>query len=115
MVNIDKMHDKGLFTEPDKYEGNRFLKMRQQPGHEHHWQFVSTSPEHLVFGHGKHACPGRFFAGNEIKVVLIFLLMKYDWKFTSEDRKEDNAFGQEMDTDQTSKAMIKRRKEEIAL
>ncbi|KAF3803842.1 Cytochrome P450 monooxygenase ausG [Colletotrichum gloeosporioides] len=41
--------------------------------------FVSISPEILSFGHGKHACPGRFFASNEIKSALIHLLMKYDW------------------------------------
>jgi cytochrome P450 len=35
----------------------------------------------LNFGHGNHACPGRFFASNEIKVVLIELLRSWEWKF----------------------------------
>ncbi|KAK2059529.1 cytochrome P450 [Colletotrichum caudatum] len=43
-------------------------------------QLVSRSPQHLGFGHGPHACPGRFFAANEITVALAHLLMKYDWK-----------------------------------
>ncbi|CAI2187130.1 2352_t:CDS:2, partial [Funneliformis geosporum] len=32
----------------------------------------------LIFGFGKHACPGRFFAVNEIKVALHYLLLKYN-------------------------------------
>lgn len=32
----------------------------------------------MPFGYGKHACPGRFFAANEIKVIVINLLRKYD-------------------------------------
>src|SRR5579871_6099626 len=33
---------------------------------------------YLIFGLGKHACPGRFFAINEIKIALHHLLLKYD-------------------------------------
>lgn len=36
--------------------------------------------DHIVFGHGNHACPGRFFASNEIKVVLIELLRSWDFR-----------------------------------
>ncbi|KAB8075104.1 hypothetical protein BDV29DRAFT_190449 [Aspergillus leporis] len=77
--------------------------MRQQPRQESRWHFVTTSPEHRVFGHGKRSCPGRFFAGNDIKF------------FTGEGRKEDRAFGQELNTDPTAKAIIKGRKLVIAI
>ncbi|KXH40775.1 P450 monooxygenase [Colletotrichum simmondsii] len=66
--------------EPEKFDGNRFLRMREEPGQENRWQFVSTSPEFLAFGHGTHACPGRFFASNEMKIVLAHLIMNYDWR-----------------------------------
>jgi hypothetical protein len=46
-------------------------------GKENRHQFVTTSPESLIFGHGNYACPGRFFASNEIKVVLIELLISW--------------------------------------
>ena len=36
----------------------------------------------LNFGHGKYACPGRFFASLEIKVILVRLVMNYDFKLT---------------------------------
>ncbi|CAG8298910.1 unnamed protein product [Penicillium olsonii] len=115
MVDISKMHDASVFPDPHSYKGDRFFQMRHEPGQEQRWQFVSTAPEHLAFGHGKHACPGRFFAANEIRVILIFLLMNYDWKFTAEGRKADKSFGQETDTDPTAKAMIRRRKQRVAL
>jgi cytochrome P450 len=47
-------------------------------GKENKHQFVTTSLDSLNFGHGNHACPGRFFASNEIKVVLIELLRNWE-------------------------------------
>lgn len=41
---------------------------------------MTTSTESIAFGHGTHACPGRFFASNEIKVIFASLLMRYDVK-----------------------------------
>ncbi|KAK6222459.1 P450 monooxygenase [Colletotrichum tabaci] len=69
---------------PERFDGHRFLRMRERPGHENRWQFISTSPEFLAFGHGMHACPGRFFASNEIKIVLAHLVMNYDWRVVGE-------------------------------
>lgn len=37
-----------------------------------------NSPSSLEFGHGSHACPGRFFATNVIKSILIPFLLDYD-------------------------------------
>lgn len=39
---------------------------------------VSTSPEFLPFGHGKHACPGRFLIDFEFKMILAYMLRNYD-------------------------------------
>jgi gliotoxin biosynthesis cytochrome P450 monooxygenase len=39
---------------------------------------VSIGSESVSFGNGIHACPGRFFASNEIKVVLVGLIKRYD-------------------------------------
>lgn len=80
LVSSQRMWDPEVFDEPEKWDGYRFYNMRQQPGQEHLAQLVSTSPDHLAFGHGLHACPGRFFAANEIKITLVFLIMRYDWQ-----------------------------------
>jgi cytochrome P450 len=43
-------------------------------------QFVTTNETNLNFGYGAHACPGRFFAANEIKMILVRLILEYDVK-----------------------------------
>jgi cytochrome P450 len=74
------MKDPKNFTTPEKFDGYRFLKLRNVPGAENKNQFVTTSPDCTVFGHGHHACPGRFFASNELKLLISHLIMYYDWK-----------------------------------
>jgi cytochrome P450 len=32
------------------------------------------------FGHGRHACPGRFFAATEMKLLVAYIMMNYDVK-----------------------------------
>ncbi|KAM0321757.1 hypothetical protein ACHAPQ_009277 [Fusarium lateritium] len=39
---------------------------------------VTTSDAHLAFGHGRHACPGRFFVAHELKLIIASLLLNYD-------------------------------------
>ncbi|EEH41802.1 P450 monooxygenase [Paracoccidioides lutzii Pb01] len=79
-VSSNRMWDPTVYANPDQWDGYRFYNMRHQPGQENVAQFVTTSPDYLVFGHGEHACPGRFFAANEAKVIFCHLLLKYDLK-----------------------------------
>lgn len=58
----DSYSDPKIYPEPETFDGRRFLKLRGQKGQENHWQFVTASPQHMGFGNGIHACPGRFFA-----------------------------------------------------
>ena len=73
--------DPELWDSPDEFDGFRFSKLREQPGQENRHQFVTTGLDSLQFGHGVHACPGRFFANNEIKLILVHLLENYDIRF----------------------------------
>ncbi|CAJ2506181.1 Uu.00g003110.m01.CDS01 [Anthostomella pinea] len=63
---------------PDVFAGFRFANLRSVPGRETRHQVVTTSLDSLTFGHGPHACPGRFFAVAEVKALLIDLLRNYD-------------------------------------
>ncbi|KAF4313969.1 Cytochrome P450 [Botryosphaeria dothidea] len=65
----------------EQFVGDRFFKLRQQPGSGSRWQFISASADHMGFGYGKQACPGRFFASNQIKIAIIHLLLNFDWRF----------------------------------
>lgn len=108
--------DPAIYAEPEKFDAARFLKMRQQPGQENSWQFVTTSPAHTLFGHGQHACPGRFFASNEVKIALCHLLLKYDWRFVPEEgRPPPRVFESVYAVDQKSKIQARRRRAEIDL
>ncbi|KAI0072328.1 cytochrome P450 [Panus rudis PR-1116 ss-1] len=39
---------------------------------------VSTSTDYVTFGHGRFACPGRFFAASELKLMMAYLVLNYD-------------------------------------
>ncbi|KAI3393338.1 hypothetical protein diail_4419 [Diaporthe ilicicola] len=69
-----------LYPEPEKFDGYRFLRAREEPGAENKYQSVTTGTDFTFFGHGQHACPGRFLATNEIKLLVIYLLLQYDWQ-----------------------------------
>ncbi|KAL4734229.1 cytochrome P450 [Aspergillus similis] len=79
-VDTFPMRDPAVYENPDTWDPERFLRMRQQPGRERSSLLVNTSADHLGFGHGVFACPGRFFAANEMKVALCHILMKYEWR-----------------------------------
>lgn len=46
--------------------------------------WYTTSKTFLGFGHGKHGCPGRFFAAFELKAIIATLLLEYDIKWTGD-------------------------------
>ena len=68
------------FPQPplDEFHPFRYSDLRSYKGEENRHQFVTTSPQSVSFGHGQWACPGRFFTGNEIKIILIELSKNYD-------------------------------------
>jgi cytochrome P450 len=71
--------DERYFSNPDELDALRFYHMRQESEEaSNRWQFTSLSDTNINFGAGKHACPGRFFASNEIKTVLAYFLINYD-------------------------------------
>ncbi|CAL1702454.1 unnamed protein product [Somion occarium] len=78
-------HDEELYPNPEVFDPWRFSNMREGASAEGvKYQYVTTSPEYLAFGHGRHACPGRFFAANEIKTMLCHVILNYDVKFENE-------------------------------
>jgi hypothetical protein len=92
MISIlqDRHLDPSVYEQPDNFDAWRYIKLAEKTGDKNHWMFVTTSPNHIGFGHGVYACPGRFFAANEIKIALTFMLLRYDWRIeTLEQRLKD--------------------------
>lgn len=114
-VSSHKMWDSTVYKEPHKWNGYRFYNMRQLPNKESSAQLVTTSPEHMGFGYGKHACPGRFFAANEIKIALVYLLLRYDWSLPEDVHPSIKYFGFALATDSSLKIRLRRREEELKL
>ncbi|KAF2244714.1 cytochrome P450 [Trematosphaeria pertusa] len=79
--------DSSVVPNPDTFDGFRSYRQRLQPGESTRHLMVSTNRNHLYFGYGKQACPGRFFAANEIKMILIRFLMEYDIRFAEGKKK----------------------------
>ena len=97
-------HDSDNFNDPFKFDPFRFARIREDAVGERtipaegrdgsndrsnerdptNLTFVSTGPSYLPFGHGKHACPGRFLVDFELKMTLAYLLMNYDIKLPPE-------------------------------
>jgi hypothetical protein len=75
-----------------QFDAFRFSTLRSVPGNENKHQFVTTSPDSVNFGQGTHACPGRFFASNEIKVMLIELLRHWDVRLKGDEGRPRNVY-----------------------
>jgi cytochrome P450 len=75
-------NDPENFPEPEKFDGYRFVKLRsaKEGSTSQYHQFVTANKTSLNFGYGKHACPGRFFAAAEIKMILAHFLINYDFE-----------------------------------
>lgn len=88
VASYGAMNDPDFFSDPEVFDPLRFYKVREREGLQGADkagagatnQFVSVNSHNLIFGYGRHACPGRFFAANEIKMILGRALLNYDVK-----------------------------------
>lgn len=116
-VNIPNLHmqeDAKLYPNPTKFDGYRYLNLREKDGSASRYQFVTTGYDSLGFGHGIHGCPGRFFASNEIKLMLAHLIMKFDWKFCDGKRPEHSMVAEQTVLDHHVQVLYRSRTSEVA-
>ncbi|GLB06074.1 hypothetical protein AtubIFM57258_001370 [Aspergillus tubingensis] len=107
--------DPTIYPEPETFDAYRFLKLRETPGFETVAQAVTTSPQHLAFGLGKHACPGRYFAIALLKIILCHIILEYDFKVADGWSPTVRKYGFIWQADPVAKVSVRRRKEEIVL
>ncbi|KZT08802.1 cytochrome P450 [Laetiporus sulphureus 93-53] len=103
-------YDDESYNIPHDFKPYRFSNMRAKESDRIKHQYVSTSPEYIPFGHGKHACPGRFFVANELKAVLAYIVLNYDVKFGGDGTRPSNHwFGILIVPDPTAEVMFRKR------
>ncbi|KAF2851024.1 cytochrome P450 monooxygenase-like protein [Plenodomus tracheiphilus IPT5] len=104
--------DPAYYPDSDVFDGFRHYKLRSGGTASDHArnQFVTTNETNLGFGYGRHACPGRFFATNEIKMILSRLILEYDIKMPdgSLNRHKQIELGRSTTPDSRKSLMFKR-------
>lgn len=107
-VSAHLLWDKETYQDPQVWDGWRFYRLRQEAGQENRSQLVATSPEHMGFGIGVHACPGRFFAAHEVKIALCHILLRYDWKISEDVVPQTRTFMWSLVADPKARISIRR-------
>ncbi|KAM7219414.1 cytochrome P450 [Rhypophila decipiens] len=107
--------DPETYPSPDEFRPFRFAEQRtdstEKNGTRAGKAFPSTSAEYLGFGHGKNACPGRFFVANELKLVMAHIVLNYDLApgEGQMSRPENKWYGMNMLPDLGSRIRVTRR------
>ncbi|MBA7489600.1 hypothetical protein ES702_00134 [subsurface metagenome] len=92
------------YPDPNTYQPLRFAELRSQTTitatntdsnqlKPSSLTYATTSPFFQTFSHGRHACPGRFFAANELKLLTAYIVQHYDFEIL-EERPERPWIGQ---------------------
>ncbi|KAI1506099.1 cytochrome P450 [Biscogniauxia marginata] len=104
--------DSEFYPDGDTFDGFRAYKLRQgaSPEENARNQFVNVGESNPGFGFGRNACPGRYFANNEIKMVTARMLLKYDVNMIDgmTTRWENIGVGSEFVPDASKEILIKR-------
>ncbi|KAJ8692629.1 hypothetical protein PTI98_009925 [Pleurotus ostreatus] len=70
-----------VYRDPYRFDPFRFSKIRAETDCGAKYGFTTVDNHFLPFGLGRHACPGRFFASMQLKVIIAYFLLNYDIKF----------------------------------
>ncbi|KAF4868417.1 Cytochrome P450 monooxygenase ATR2 [Colletotrichum siamense] len=120
-------YDETIHASPDVFDALRFYKVRKEKEAAlkskmsvedafaeaaTNNQFASVGDTSLAFGYGRNACPGRFFAANEMKMILATTFLNYDLKMPDgcTERYKNLTFGSQSVPDPTKTIMVRSRK-----
>lgn len=78
-----------IYLEPEIFDGMRSF-VQGNGTNNNNYTFAATETTVLGFGHGKTACPGRFFASLVIKMVVVKLITEYEFEFLPGEGRPQN-------------------------
>ena len=112
-AGYDHANDPTVTPNPERFDPMRSYNKRYADEKKNHHRFTAGQPttENLVFGYGSQACPGRYFAINEIKLLLARTLLMYDFAWPEGKSNPNNLHVNEFCiVNPSAKVMMKRRK-----
>jgi cytochrome P450 len=77
------------YPNPEEFQPFRFSDMGDD-GDSVRSQTISVGLDWVLFGGGRHSCPGRFFALYELKAMLAYVLLNYDVKIPNDGPRPKN-------------------------
>ncbi|KIM38724.1 hypothetical protein M413DRAFT_447671 [Hebeloma cylindrosporum] len=84
-IALDSVHlNEKIYPDALRFDPFRFVKLKEQDITGRRFDLVTTGVDSLGFGHGRHSCPGRYFAACELKLMLAHVVMNYDVKLENE-------------------------------
>ncbi|KAI9039231.1 cytochrome P450 [Aspergillus affinis] len=85
--------DDAIYPDANTFNGLRFFNLRQSSvDEENKHQLTSITKTQLQFGSGRHACPGRWFASYQIKLVLAKVIDNFELKLKGGQRPKGLLF-----------------------
>jgi len=110
-VALDNIYlNEKVYPDPLTFDPWRFVKLKEQDTSGKRFDMVTTGLDSLAFGHGRHACPGRYFAACELKLMFAHLVMNYDMKLDNEgERPKDMWIGSNCVPNPNAKVLFRKR------
>lgn len=109
--------DPEVFADPSKFDGFRFVKMKERAVMEGYpnkkFDMVTINTHSLNFGHGKTACPGRFLAASVIKTMIAYVVVTYDVKFVDGVRPPEWDMMHFCGPNRTAKVLFRKRRPSV--
>ena len=105
--------DPTIYANPQTFDGLRFYNLRRLSlaEDEKKHQLTSVTKTEMQFGGGRHACPGRWFASHQVKMVLAAMIGRYEVKLKDgEGRPESIVFQTNQFPDPKAEILFKDRK-----
>lgn len=105
------MRDDTVYPDAGNYHPFRFSQKMQRSSPS---TLPTTSADFLAFGHGKHACPGRFFAAAEMKLIAAHVILHYDFELLGGVKPEGPWYGVTRVPPMKDGIRIKRREHKVS-
>ncbi|OJJ39637.1 hypothetical protein ASPWEDRAFT_49568 [Aspergillus wentii DTO 134E9] len=102
-------------NDPSTFDPFRYSRLRENnPENSNRHLLAMADYNNLAFGYGKFACPGRFYAAYEMKMMLAHMLVCYEFRFRDGEsaRPRNFTIDSDMYPDQSARLLIRKRRPE---